>query len=120
MIQGLFQLIDVYCCNFSQHKDPIKLDVVQNGYNGYFYACPKYYNFDSKIGEKRCSNRISPIEYEKMLYHISDLIEEGDRNNEVIDLTGYKWSQRGISFEIVKYSRDKIVVHMLNKKQIAY
>ena len=120
MIKGLWETVEVYCNNLSRHSEPVKLEIVENGYNGYFHACPNYHSFDSSKGEKQCTNRLSPIEYEKMLKHISDLIEEADKNNEVCDLTGYKWKQKGVSFEVAEYSQNKIKIYMLNPKQIAH
>lgn len=120
MIKGIWKTVEVYCNDLSKHKEPVKLEVVQSGFNGYFYGCPHYHTYDTSIGERQCINRISPVEYERMLDHISDLIEEADEKNEVPDLTGHKWKQKGIQFEIHYYSLKKIIVYMLNPKQLAH
>ena len=120
MVRGLWKTVEVYCNDLKKHEQPVKLEVVQNGFNGYFYACPHYHTYDTKKGEKQCANRISPVEYEKMLDHIGNLIEEADANLEVADLTGHKWKQKGIEFEIAEYSLEKIIVYMINPKQIAH
>lgn len=120
MIKGLWSIIKVYCCDFDRHKDAVELEIIENGFNGYFYACPKYHTFNREQKERQCTNRISPVEYENMIDTISNLIEEAENNNEVIDLTGYKWKRKGIQFEIKKYSETEIIVYMLNPKQLAH
>ena len=120
MIKGLWSIIKVYCCDFERHKEAVELEVVQSGFNGYFYACPKYHDWSRENGERQCTNRISPVEYEKMINKISDMMEEAELNNEIIDLTGYKWKQKGIHFEIKKFDKNEIIVYMLNPKQLAH
>lgn len=119
MIKGIWNMIEVYCGDKSKHGDNLpKLEVVQGVFNGYFYNCPKYRDDQREPGERKCCNRISPVEYEKMIDHISKLLEDAELNNEKINLVGYKWKTKGIMFEIFEHDNEKIKVAMLNPKEI--
>ncbi len=119
MIKGIWNMIEVYCGDKNKHKDKdVQLEVVQGVFNGYFYNCPHYKDENRQEGERKCCNRISPVEYEKMIDHISKLLEEADLNCEQINLAGYKWKSKGIQFEIFEHEKDKIKVYMFNPKEV--
>lgn len=120
MIKGIWNMIDVYCGDKTKHKVLPKLEVVQGVFNGYFYNCPKYKEENRTPDERKCCNRISPVEYEKMIDHISKLLEDAEMNNEKINLTGYTWKSHGIQFEIFEHTDNKIKVSMLNPKEVQY
>jgi hypothetical protein len=122
MIKGIWDMIEVYCGDKHKHGDDCdklpKLEIVQGVYNGYFYNCPKYRDDRREPGELKCHNRISPVEYEKMIDHISNLLEEAEMNNEKINLVGHTWKSHGIKFEIFDHTENKIKVTMLNPKEV--
>lgn len=119
MIKGIWNMIEVYCGDKSRHGDELhKLEVVQGVFNGYFYNCPKYRDDNREPGERKCCNRISPVEYERMIDHISALLEEAEMNNEQINLAGHIWKSHGIRFEIFSHEKDNIKVYMLNPKEV--
>lgn len=118
MIKGIWNMIEVYCGDKTKHNEPIQLEVVQGVYNGYFYNCPNYKEENRKQGERKCCNRISPVEYEKMIDHISGLLEDAEMNSEKINLNGYKWKNRGVLFEVFEHTENKIKIYMLNPKEV--
>lgn len=114
MIKNIWGTIKLYC---PRHEEPIPLEI-QNGSKVLFYACPKYNPMNREQHEIACRNFIYLNEYEKMIEHVSHLLEVADMNNEVIDLTNHKWSDNGIDFEIFKYSDNDIRIKMLNRKAL--
>ena len=82
-------------------------------FNGYFYNCPKYKDDQREANERKCSNRISPVEYEKMIDHISKILEDAELNNEKLNLAGYKWKSKGILFEVFEHDNEKIKIPII-------
>ena len=67
-----------------------------------------------------CKNSVSFYDFEKMLSYIADTVIEADKNDEIAQINGLKWTSRnGISYEILKYAEDEIIIKALNKKLLA-
>ena len=117
MIQNLWQNIVLYCGNHEKENELVKM-TIQNGPSSLFYACPKYYPDNREVGEKACPNRINFVDFEKFVNHLSDIIEDANKNFETVGLTGHKWTYKTITFEVFSYKEDKIKVKMINKKAL--
>ena len=83
MITNLWSQIQLYCAN---HEEPVHMvpheaatsRISQSLYGNTqntFYSCPKYYPENRTDGEPACRNHISITEFERMLGHLSQLIE---------------------------------------------
>lgn len=101
--------VTVVCGNHD--SDDVEMRICE-GPHSLFYACPKYYPDARKEGERACANRINLIEYERMLMHLSDMLE---KNGVQWNLAHHKWKQKGIEFEVLSHEEKGIVVKMLNK-----
>lgn len=84
-----------------------------------FYSCPKYYPENREEGEPCCRNHISMKEFEGMLTHISDILENAQKSGGTMDLTGLKWkSKAGVEYTILRYTDTRIDVRCLNQKSL--
>lgn len=103
--------IMLFCGNHGEDHS-IQMQLVQ-GPHSLFYACPCYR--DKRPG-KACNNRLNLIDYDKML---SFLNEKSEGNGfEDVNLTGYRFKMKGISFEVLEHDGEKFKVLMLNRKAI--
>lgn len=105
-------MVKVYCG--ADHDELTELEV-ENGMYQLFYACPRYKRQNRAENEKACNNRISIDDYEGMIKHISDLLEEAELNGTSLNLTNYTWKKKGITFKVIEHTKDKIAITMLNK-----
>ena len=110
MIQNLWKSIKIVCGNCATHT-PLEAKIAES----LFYSCPNYYNFKKAEGEKPCGNRISGVDYERMVTHISKKIEEAALNYEKIWLQGYTFKIKHIEFKVLEHTDKEIVVSVLNK-----
>ena len=120
MIKNLWSKVELVCTN---HKEPVPL-YVYNGAITPFYACPKYMKKDDEHpngheeNERGCSNRISFEDVRHLVEKFSDQIETDIMNGEMCDYTGFKFHWKTIDAVILKYSDDKIVMGVTNRKEI--
>lgn len=112
MIKNIWKTVKVYCG--SDHDELTELEVEQGMYQ-LFYACPRYKRENRGDNERACNNRISIDDYEGMIKHVSDLLEEAELNGSMLNLTNYTWKRKGITFKIIEHTKDKIAITMLNK-----
>lgn len=115
MISGLWKNIKIYCGN--NHEELIELEP-KEGPLSMFYACPKYYEHNRKEHEKKCGNRISLKEYEDAVEYIVELLSEAEKNDELLNLYGYKWKKRGVNFEIFEHTSTSIKIKITSEKAI--
>lgn len=88
---------------------------LKQGPHSLFYSCPEYKSiFGDKHG-KSCNNRLTLVDFEKMLNHLVEESEEADGLVDV-DLTGYTWSKNGVTYTVLKHDGDKFEVLMKNDK----
>lgn len=134
MIVNLWNKIQLYCANHAPdengklpHMTPhdaassnISKSLYGNaGSMNMFYSCPKYYPENRNEGEPCCRNHISMKEFEKMLEHISGIIEKNQEADVVCDLTGLKWkSKAGVEYVVTRYSDQRINITCLNSKSL--
>lgn len=121
MISGIWGKTKLVCCN--GHDAPQEMYIRQSvdskrNFEDVFYACPKYNPENREPGEHVCMNRISISEFEKMLGVISDIIVESERNDEIINLTNYRFETKVAKYRVVSHKPHEIVVEALNKKAI--
>lgn len=120
MILNLGKMVHVYCGN---HGDDNSVELMSHeGAPGMdmFYSCPKYYDENRKPGERACSNRLTIPEYERMLNHISEILESVESAGNSIDLTNHTWKDkvRGYEFKILKHNKSRINVSVKNVRAI--
>ena len=113
MIQNLWKDVKLVCGNCATHT-PLEPKIAES----LFYSCPKYYDFNRTPEERACGNRISGVDYEKMILHISKQIEAATLNMEKIWLQGYTFKIKSIEFKILQHTDKEIVVSVLNKKAL--
>ena len=116
-IKNSYSWLELICGNHDEDTSiPMEIKI---GPSSPFYACPKYYEENRTPGERKCVNRISEVDYERILAHLSDLIMEADERGEVLDLTNHEWTRNGICCKVVRHNgMDKITVRVLNKKAL--
>lgn len=118
MLKNLWSQIELQCL---KHHVPM---YVYEGTGTPFYACPKYMKKDEKHpdgheeNERGCANRISFDDYRHLVEKISADLEKALLNNEMPDLTGNKYHWKSVDAEITKYTDKKIILSVLNKKEI--
>lgn len=112
MIKGLWDKIKLVCGNHPD-SDNMVMEIRKGAFSP-FYACPKYtqniYN-----GGDYCLNRITLVDYEKMISHIAEEVNDMIENDEVPNLQNLKWTRNGVEFKILVYTNNEIVVSVLNK-----
>lgn len=111
VIKNIWSKISIYC---GCHAEPVEMIANAKG-STLFYSCPKYYGQNRRPGEHACANRIKLDDYQEAVEHLCGRIAENDADNSVEDLTGYRWSKRGISFQVIKYTDDDIRIAIINK-----
>ena len=79
-----------------------------------FYACPCY---KSENGSRGCRNNLTLNAFEKML----DRLDRESQSNplEVMDITGLKWKDNGVDYEVSEQKGELFTVSILNRKSIA-
>lgn len=113
MIQNLWKDIKIVCGN-CVNNTPLEPKVAES----LFYSCPKYYDFNRGPEDKPCGNRISGIDYERMVNYISKQIEEASLKMEKIWLQGQTFKIKNIEFKILTHTNNEIIVSVLNKKAL--
>ena len=77
-----------------------------------FYACPKYYPENRSEDEKPCRNHISLKEFEGVVNHLAELIDDG-----VVDIVGERWkSKQGVEYCVIRQDDTYFDVLCLNRK----
>lgn len=117
MIKNLWQNTKICCGNHPHEENVVEMNI-QDGPSSPFYACPKYYPENRNEMERACANRINFVDFEKFIDHISEFIEEANRNKETPALVGHIWKYKTITFEVIEYKYGNIKVKMLNRKAL--
>lgn len=115
-ITGSWKQTKLYCMH--NHEIPIEM-IIQQGPSSLFYACPKY-NLDLlEDGERRCNNRLSTVDFTKMLDHFNDLIVTAELNDIQLDLTNTIWKDRkGTVYKVLKHTPECLEIGMVNERAI--
>ncbi len=114
MIKNLWKDIELVCGNHSEPNIKLEPKIAES----LFYSCPKYYDFNRNPGERICANRISGIDYERMVSHISSKLEEAALNYEHVWLQGYTFTIKQIDFKVIEHTDNKIIVSVINRKAL--
>lgn len=93
---------------------------IQQGPHSLFYSCPEYKSIHGTDHEGRsCNNRLTFVDFEKMLEHLIDLTLGMDGLHET-NLEGLTWTKNGVQYKVLKHNKNGTYeVAMLNKKAIA-
>ncbi len=116
IIKNIWNKITIYC---GCHAEPVEMVANTKG-STLFYSCPKYYEQNRSPNEHACANRIKLDDYQAAVEHLCSRIAENEANNSIEDLTGYRWSRRGIDFRVIKYTNDDIHIMVANKTALKH
>lgn len=111
MILGIWKNIKIYCDN---HEEPVLFKEKQG--ETMFYACPKYYPESEDFpqgyleGEKKCLNRLSFHDAQKIVEEFSSIMEDSLISGEMFDFTNYKFRHRMYDVRIIYYSLSDMVI----------
>lgn len=114
MIKNLWSSIRIVCGNHDGKEIPLEPKMGQS----LFYSCPKYYDFNRTENERACGNRISGVDYERMVMHLSSKIEEASLKLDKVWLQGYTFKIKDIEFKVIKHTDKELIVSVLNKKAL--
>ena len=114
MIKNLWKNVKIYC---GKHKELVELVPNEKG-STLFYFCPKYYSMNREPNEKACVNRISMMDYQMIVEHLGDVISMAEQNQEMINLTGYRWKKKNIRCEIANVEDGIYYVKAINAKAV--
>ena len=67
---------------------------------------------------RSCNNRLTLVDYEKLLDYLTERTYAGDGLQET-NLTGLKFTLKGVDYEVLEHTKDKYRVLMLNRKAIS-
>ena len=105
-----WEKVTLICANHGEDKSH-KM-ILQQG-RSLFYACPCY---KSENGSRGCKNNLTLHAFEKML----DRIDNESQSNplEVMEVTGLRWKDNGVDYEVIAQEDDRFTVSILNRKSI--
>ena len=109
--------VTLICGNHKGNQShPMKL---QQGPHSLFFSCPEYKSIYGDDHEGRsCNNRLTLVDYEKLLDYLTERTYAGDGLQET-NLTGLKFTLKGVDYEVLEHTKDKYRVLMLNRKAIS-
>lgn len=109
--------VTLICGNHKgDQSHPMKL---QQGPHSLFFSCPEYKSIYGDDHEGRsCNNRLTLVDYEKLLDYLTERTYAGDGLQET-NLTGLKFTLKGVDYEVLEHTKDKYRVLMLNRKAIS-
>lgn len=83
-----------------------------------FYSCPRYVSVLRREGTKSCNNRFSINEMQQLIKKLEELTKDTVSPYSV-NLTGYKWTEKGIDYEVLKHSSEEIRISVLNRRAMS-
>lgn len=114
VITGSWDDVVLVCTH--NHKEPVEM-VIQQGPSSPFYACPKYHEENRAPGERMCNNRLSLVDFTKMLEYLHGRIIESELQDRRITLTNMAWKDRkGTEYKVLKHEGNKLVISVYNKR----
>ena len=120
MLKNLWSRIELHCMT---HHVPM---YVYSGAATPFYACPKYMKKDEEHpdghdeNERGCANRASFDDVMHLVEKFGKQIAEDESQGNVVDYTGLKLKWKTVDAVITKYSADKIIMEIKNRREIAH
>lgn len=79
------------------------------------YVCPKCNPLNLDDNEAACKNKLPATEYEKMLNHVASIIADAEENDEIVNLRGYHWKRKTLSFKILRHDKDKMTISVVDR-----
>ena len=117
-VSDIGRRVKIICGNHAKDVEPIEM-IVGEGRFGGFWSCPKYNAENRCEHEAPCFNRFNFLDYEKLLGYISKLYIEAEANGEqLLNLTGTRWTVKGIDYEIIRDDKDGLLVSVINKPSL--
>lgn len=118
MIKNLCDIIEIYCGH--GHKEEIAMYMKDGADMGMdsFYACPKYYPENRKIGERACNNNLTITDYIKMVDYIDKILTVAELNDEKLNLTNSHFKIGQVGYHVMEHTNKKLKIEILNKKAI--
>lgn len=97
------------------HEEDYDMEIKQGGLS-MFYACPKYHDPNGKS----CNNRLTFIDYEALLAHITKISTGSDGLVEH-QITNHEWKNKGVTYKVEAKDpiTGKITVRVKNVKAMA-
>lgn len=108
--------ITLLCGN---HSDDYSHEMqLKEGPHSLFYSCPEYKSIYGKEHEGRsCNNRLTLVDFERMLNFLNK--KSFAPFGQEVNLTGYRWTEKGVTYKVLEHKGGKYKVLMLNKKAIS-
>lgn len=79
------------------------------------YVCPKCNAANLEEDEAICKNRLTAVDYEKMLNYVASMITDADECDEVPNLKNYQWRRKTLAFKILEHNGEKMTISVLDK-----
>ncbi len=115
MLKNFWKQIVVVCGN--HQGEEILMDLKQ-GPSSLFYSCPKYYPENREDGEKACVNRINLVDFEKIVDILSEEVEKGLLNGQIVNLQNFTFKVKASEITVLEHTKGSIKIKILNKKAL--
>ena len=116
MLQNSWNTIRLICGN---HGDDHETEmIIHEGPHSLFFSCPKYVSIYLHDPARSCNNRLTLVDYEKMLEKINSLAYTED-SPYPRDIKGYSWKHNGAEFRVIGQKDGIFTVSVLNRKAMA-
>ena len=76
------------------HEDEPEM-IIHQGPHSMFYSCPRYHDPNGPS----CNNRLTFIDYENLLKHITE-IGSGDDGLVEYSIASHKWKNKGVEYKV--------------------
>ena len=114
LLTGAWTNTKLVCGNHSDEANLPEMELQASGHT-LFYVCPKCSAINRGDDEHPCKNRLSALEYEKMLNHIASIVADAEEQDEVPHLQNYGWKKKTLSFKILEHNKNKMVVSVVDR-----
>ena len=118
MIENYWKKITLVCGNHPGEDEEIM--TIHEGAAGKtpFYTCPRYVSVLKKCSCRSCNNRFSIQEMQHLINKLEHMIKD-PLSPYAVNLTGYKWTEKGTDYEILKQESGEIRISILNRKAMS-
>lgn len=114
LITGSWTNTKLVCGNHPNGTELPEMELQTSGHT-LFYVCPKCSAINRNEDEPACKNRLSALEYEKMLNHIASIVADAEEQDEVPHLQNYSWKKKTLAFKILEHDKNKMVVSVVDR-----
>lgn len=118
LITGAWGNTTLVCGNHPEQANPPTMELETSG-RTLMYVCPKCSALHRSAGEEPCKNRLSSVEYEKMLTHVAKMLAEADARDEVPNLQNYRWRRNSLEYKILKHDGAKMTISVIDRACVA-